>query len=81
MFIHILLFYTAVGHNPKDLKIGIVNEEITDFQKCLNMSLTEWNCYDPMSCRFLNIIPSDLVDVVILSMHLFETILICIFFF
>lgn len=53
-------FYLAVGNNPTDLYIGIVNYEVPDSKECFNNSLiTVFNrnesCeFYKISCRFLN---------------------------
>lgn len=59
-------FYLAIGDNPKDLMLGIVNDEVPNWNECFNDSLVttrirdEFEC-DLMktSCRYLRGIPSD----------------------
>ncbi|XP_061506121.1 ABC transporter G family member 20 [Anopheles gambiae] len=53
-------FYVAVGGNPKDLRLGIVNEELTNIRQCFNESLIttyyreDYDCdLYKVSCRFL----------------------------
>ncbi|XP_049284183.1 ABC transporter G family member 20 isoform X1 [Anopheles funestus] len=53
-------FYIAVGGNPKDLRLGIVNEELTNIRQCFNESLIttyyreDYDCdLYKVSCRFL----------------------------
>lgn len=58
------IFFLTIGKNPSDVKIGVVNEELPDYQICLNVMMNNWKCNDTMSCRFLNLIPTDLVNLV-----------------
>ncbi|XP_053672048.1 ABC transporter G family member 20 [Anopheles nili] len=53
-------FYIAVGGNPKGLRLGIVNEELTNIRHCFNESLMttyyreDYECdLYKVSCRFL----------------------------
>uniref|UniRef100_A0A182SQH1 ABC transmembrane type-2 domain-containing protein n=1 Tax=Anopheles maculatus TaxID=74869 RepID=A0A182SQH1_9DIPT len=53
-------FYIAVGGNPKDLRLGIVNEELTNIRQCFNESLIttyyreDYDCdLYKVSCRFM----------------------------
>uniref|UniRef100_A0A182U3I1 Uncharacterized protein n=1 Tax=Anopheles melas TaxID=34690 RepID=A0A182U3I1_9DIPT len=53
-------FYVAVGGNPKDLRLGIVNEELSNIRQCFNESLIttyyreDYDCdLYKVSCRFL----------------------------
>lgn len=58
-------FYLAIGDNPKSLKLGIVNEEIANWQDCYNTSLVTAQVYDydcnltKISCRYLKEIPPE----------------------
>lgn len=66
--IQILFFYLAIGGNPIGLKIGIVDDEITDYSECKNSSLITTFVHDYMcdmsliSCRFLERIDSHVGD-------------------
>lgn len=62
-------FYLAIGDNPKNLKIGIVNDEVDDYrQVCFNKSLVTTNVHDytcdltKVSCRYLNKIPPEIAE-------------------
>ncbi|XP_053661277.1 ABC transporter G family member 20 [Anopheles marshallii] len=53
-------FYIAVGGNPKDLRLGIVNDELANIRQCFNESLIttyyreDYDCdLYKVSCRFL----------------------------
>ncbi|XP_058116541.1 ABC transporter G family member 20 [Anopheles ziemanni] len=53
-------FYIAIGGNPKGLRLGIVNEELTNIRQCFNESLVHTYYTDDyecdlykVSCRFL----------------------------
>uniref|UniRef100_A0A182QE61 Uncharacterized protein n=1 Tax=Anopheles farauti TaxID=69004 RepID=A0A182QE61_9DIPT len=53
-------FYVAIGGNPKDLRLGIVNEELSNIRQCFNESLIttyyreDYDCdLYKVSCRFL----------------------------
>lgn len=65
-------FYLAIGDNPKNLKIGIVNDEVESYEDCFNKSLITTYVHDytcdlnKVSCRYLSRIPSDLTKQVIL---------------
>ncbi|XP_055325391.1 ABC transporter G family member 23 [Sitodiplosis mosellana] len=58
-------FYLAIGDNPKSLKLGIVNEEVPNWQDCYNNSLVTAQVYDyecnltKVSCRYLRDIPPE----------------------
>lgn len=58
-------FYLAIGDNPKDLVLGIVNEEVTDWRDCFNASLRTTHVADfecalhLISCRYVRGIPAD----------------------
>lgn len=61
-------FYLAIGDNPKNLKLGIVNDEIDDYRQCYNQSLTTTYVHDydcdltKVSCRYLNKIPPEIAE-------------------
>lgn len=65
-------FYLAIGDNPKNLKIGIVNDEVDSYEDCFNTSLITTYVHDyecdlnKVSCRYLSRIPPDLAKQVIL---------------
>lgn len=65
-------FYLAIGDNPKNLKIGIVNDEVNHYEDCFNTSLITTYVHDDtcdlnkVSCRYLSRIPQDLTRQVIL---------------
>uniref|UniRef100_A0A182JPM5 Uncharacterized protein n=1 Tax=Anopheles christyi TaxID=43041 RepID=A0A182JPM5_9DIPT len=53
-------FYIAVGGNPKGLRLGIVNDEVTNIRQCFNESLIttyyreDYDCdLYKVSCRFM----------------------------
>lgn len=58
-------FYLAIGDNPKSLKLGIVNDEVPNWQDCYNDSLVTAQVYDydcnltKVSCRYLRDIPPE----------------------
>lgn len=58
-------FYLAIGDNPKNLKLGIVNEEVSNWQECYNNSLITAAVHDDdckltkVSCRYLKDIPPE----------------------
>ena len=64
--LQLFLFYHSIGGNPKGLKIGIVDEEITSYNECLNTSLITTFVHDSacdlhkISCRVLNEITDDI---------------------
>lgn len=64
----ILLYHFAIGGNPIGLKIGVVNEEMKDFDQCENSSLVTtsrdgFDCnLNMISCRFLNRISEDIAS-------------------
>ncbi|XP_039445966.1 ABC transporter G family member 20 [Culex pipiens pallens] len=54
-------FYVAIGGDPKELRLGIVNDEVSNIQECFNKSLIhtyykdEYDCeLYKTSCAFLN---------------------------
>ncbi|EAT33290.1 AAEL014428-PA [Aedes aegypti] len=54
-------FYIAIGGDPKDLRLGVVNDEVNNIQECFNRSLIttyyhdEYDCdLYKISCRFLD---------------------------
>ncbi|XP_058467891.1 ABC transporter G family member 20 [Malaya genurostris] len=54
-------FYVAIGGDPKELRLGIVNDEVNNIQECFNQSLTitsyhnDYECdLYKTSCRFLD---------------------------
>jgi hypothetical protein len=56
----IICFYVAIGENPKDLKLGIVSDELSSSSVCYNSSLVtvmpqeNYDCdLYKISCRFL----------------------------
>ncbi|XP_055688091.1 ABC transporter G family member 23 [Lutzomyia longipalpis] len=59
-------FYLAIGGNPRDLKLGIVNYEVDDFRLCQNESLITTFAHDytcdlyKISCRFLHELTPDI---------------------
>lgn len=61
-------FYLAIGDNPRNLKLGVVNEEVSDWQQCFNESLKTTNVHDytcdlnMVSCRYLNKIPKEIAS-------------------
>lgn len=58
--LQIVFFYLAIGGNPIGLKIGVVDDEIMNYQDCFNTSLITTFVHDDtcdlhkVSCRFLN---------------------------
>lgn len=58
-------FFLAIGDNPKSLKLGIVNEEVANWQDCYNTSLVTAHLHDyecnltKISCRYLKEIPPE----------------------
>ena len=64
-------FYLAIGNNPRNLRIGVVNEELSSYEDCFNKSLKTTYLHDDVcelnkvSCRYLSKIPSDLAEQVI----------------
>lgn len=62
----IVFFYWAIGGNPIGLKIGIVDNEITSYDDCLNPSLITTFVHDDtcdlhqVSCRFLTQLTDDI---------------------
>lgn len=56
----LICFYVAVGGNPIGLKVGIVNDEVNNFDDCFNSSLITTYVHDyscdlhKVSCRFIN---------------------------
>lgn len=58
-------FYLAIGDNPKNLKLGVVNEEVPNWQDCYNSSLITAQVHDfecnltKISCRYLKDIPPE----------------------
>lgn len=72
-------FYLAIGDNPKHLKLGIVNDEVTNYSDCFNSSLitaairnstvpNESHSCDlhKISCRYLREIPTEIAEQVYL---------------
>lgn len=68
-------FYLAIGDNPKNLKIGVVNDELNHYMDCYNSSLitasirNSTNEYEThfcdlykISCRYLNEIPVEIAE-------------------
>lgn len=59
-------FYLAIGGNPRDLQLGIVNDEVDDFKLCQNESLITTFAHDytcdlyKISCRFLHELTPDI---------------------
>jgi hypothetical protein len=58
--IQILCIYGALGGDPKGLKIGIVNDELSNYKDCINQSYVtafpqNAECHmNKISCRFLH---------------------------
>lgn len=66
--ISVLMFYNAIGRNPIGLKIGIVNQEIDEYNNCSNFDVKRVgnDCImNNISCLFLSTIPNDVGDKVI----------------
>lgn len=63
-------FYLAIGDNPRNLRLGVVNEEVADWRDCFNDSLQTANVHDYtcdlnlVSCRYLRGIPIDLASLI-----------------
>lgn len=63
----VLLYHFAIGGNPIGLKIGIVNEEVPNFEDCANSTalaviprVGKKDCkLKNLSCRYLNQIPDE----------------------
>lgn len=60
----VTLFFNAIGGNPKNVNIAIVNEEINSFEKCRHSSimniLDEDRCeLNKISCNFLSELDDD----------------------
>ncbi|XP_077286475.1 ABC transporter G family member 20 [Arctopsyche grandis] len=59
--IQLLSFFIAVGHEPREIRIGIVNDEVPNWNDCLNNTYTsvfynasEYTCqYDKLSCKYI----------------------------
>lgn len=55
----IVCLHNTVGGNPKGLRLGIVNEEVSSHQECTNRSLRTFQLEDyecrlnKISCRFI----------------------------
>lgn len=58
-------FYLAIGDNPKNLQLGIVNGEVSNWRECFNESLVTAHVHDyecnltKISCRYLKEIPPE----------------------
>lgn len=58
----------AIGDNPKNLKLGIVNGEVSNWHDCYNKSLITTHVYDyecnltKISCRYLKEISSEYAE-------------------
>lgn len=58
--LQIVFFYLAIGGNPIGLKMGVVDDEIMNYEECFNSSLITTFVHDDtcdiqkVSCRFLN---------------------------
>lgn len=58
--LQVVFFYLAIGGNPIGLKMGVVNDEVTNYEDCFNSSLITTFVHDDtcdvhkLSCRFLN---------------------------
>lgn len=58
-------FYSAIGGNPKDLEIGVVNREVNNYMDCYNDSLITTFAHDytcdlhKVSCRYLSAFGDD----------------------
>lgn len=56
----LVCFYVAIGGNPIGLKLGIVDDELSNFNECWNSSLITTNIVNDtcdlnkISCRFIN---------------------------
>lgn len=58
--LQVVFFYLAIGGNPIGLKLGVVNDEVMNYEECFNSSLitafvNDGTCdVHKLSCRFLN---------------------------
>ncbi|CAL8138002.1 unnamed protein product [Orchesella dallaii] len=58
--IQAFLFCLAVGHDPKPLPFGVVNEEVNFTYPCLPTGENEEDCWiENLSCQYINEIPVD----------------------
>lgn len=68
----ILLIHFGFGGNFKDIKLGILNEEVPKYNNCLNesfvtISLHDFKCnLNKISCKFISSINSSSITKVIL---------------
>lgn len=69
--VQVTLFFTAIGHNPRDIKMAVVNDEAGNCNYGLNIGsviykpdLEECNYVD-ISCRFLHGFNDALMDKVL----------------
>jgi len=61
LYLFILLIFT-IGKPPKDLKIGIINEEILNCSKFMSTNI-QYDCSNEgLSCLFINTIPDNKVQ-------------------
>lgn len=59
--IQLLSFFIAVGHEPREIRVGIVNDEVPNWSDCLNITYpmvvydeTDFSChYEKLSCKYL----------------------------
>ena len=74
-FFTVCFFYLAIGGNPKGLKIGIVDNEISSYQDCTDSSLITTFVHDgvcnlhKVSCRFLNSFDDSLAEKIFYQTH------------
>ena len=59
--LQVVFFYLAIGGNPIGLKLGVVNDEVTNYEDCYNSSTFTAYIGDDdtcdvrkLSCRFIN---------------------------
>lgn len=75
-------FYLAIGGNPRNLNIGIVNQEVMNFQDCANSSLITATAQDDscdlykISCRFIEELGDDLAKKVSYGINSVDSVLI-----
>uniref|UniRef100_A0A336MEP9 CSON012244 protein n=1 Tax=Culicoides sonorensis TaxID=179676 RepID=A0A336MEP9_CULSO len=66
--LQLVCFYSAIGGDPKNLRIGVVNEEIANIGDCHNESLItvfkhDYDCdWHKISCRYLNALNASVAE-------------------
>lgn len=66
-------FYLAIGGNPRNLNIGIVNQEVMNFEDCANHTMITAMPHDDtcdlfkISCRFIDELGDELAKKVTIT--------------